>query len=94
MLLLVSGIWKYDILKSGIVLQLKIQDRKKEGKMKICENGRVYILVNTIKTDKSTNSWISSTKDNAQFFYTVLNEVEPDFADSSGWTQRYKNFME
>jgi len=32
MLLLVIGTGKYSILKSGIVLQLEIQDRKKEGK--------------------------------------------------------------
>jgi len=24
-----------------------------------------------------------------RFFYTILNEVESDFADSTGWAQRY-----
>jgi hypothetical protein len=88
-LLLVTGIWKDAILKCGIVLQIEIQDRKKEGKRKICENDRVYFLVNIIKTEKRTNNWISSTKSNAQIFYTVLNEKDSDFADSSGWAQRY-----
>jgi len=49
----------------------------------------MYFLVHTIKTEKRTNNWISSTKSNVQIFYTVLNEGESDFADSSGWAQRY-----
>jgi hypothetical protein len=58
------------------------KERRKEGKTKICENENVYISVNIIKTEKPTNNWISSTKSNAQIFYTVLNEGE------SGWAQR------
>jgi hypothetical protein len=32
MLVLVTATWKYAILKSGILVQIKIQDRKRKGK--------------------------------------------------------------
>jgi len=57
--------------------------------MKICEKWKIYFLVHTFKKEKRTNNWISSTKSNAQIFYTVLNEGESDFADSTGCAQHY-----
>jgi len=59
--------------------------------VRICEKYKVYFLLHRIKTEKRTNNWISSTKkkkNNAQIFYTVLNEGESDFVDSTGWAQR------
>jgi hypothetical protein len=45
------------------------RERRKEKAMRICEKQKAYILVNTIKTGKCTNNWISSTKECKDFLH-------------------------
>jgi hypothetical protein len=48
------------------------KERRKEGKRKIFENEKAYVLVNIIKTEKRTNNWFSSTKVIHRFFTRCL----------------------